>query len=247
VILLRTTLAIARRVLTELFRDNRARVLVLVAPAILMIFARNLFPTAAQYDRAGALLIGVFPAFSMCLSGSTALVNERSKGTLEAVLATPARRIALIAGYICAAVVASMAQAVVTITIAYTVCGLTTASPAWLMFVLAGLSAAFGMSLGVCVSAISKNEGEALEFVPGVLIPQLLLTGLVWPIPLMAGWTRRLADFLPLTALANTMTSARVHSFGGLSMLYSVAAMVAIIVTAIIVADITIGLRTVSD
>jgi len=243
----RETLAITHRVLIEFFRDRRSRVVLLVTPGILLIFGRYLFDSAAAFDRTGALMLGVFPALSMTLSGSTALVHERTEGTLEAVLTTPASKAALVAGYVCAAVVASLAQAVFTISIAYGLCGLTTASPIWLMGLLTALCGIFGMSLGICISAVSKNEGEAEQFLPGVMVPQLLLSGIFWPLPLMAGWVRRLADFMPVTALANTMTSARLHVYGGISMLYSVIAMVGIIAIALVVAVKTVDIRSASD
>ena len=244
---LRSTLAITRRVLLEFFRDHRARVLIIIIPGILLIFGRNLYSSAAAFDRTGVLMLGAFPAMSLCLAGSTALVHERSEGTLETVLTTPASKSALIGGYIGSAIVTALAQAVVTITIAYAVCGLTTASPFWLIGLLTALCGVFGMSLGICISAASKNEGEAMQFLPGIIVPQLLLSGIVWPVALMASWVRHLADFLPITALANTMTLARLHDFGGISLLYSVIAMAGIIALALILAARTVDIRTASD
>jgi ABC-2 type transport system permease protein len=247
VIRLHATLAIAHRVLAEFARDRRARLLLIVIPGVLIIFGRYLYSSAAAFDRTGVLMLGVFPAMSMCLFGSTALAHERNEGTLETVLTTPASKAALVAGYICASAVAALAQAVVTITIGYEVCKITTASPVWLMFLLTALAGIFGMSLGICISAASKSEGEAMQFLPGVIVPQLLLSGLVWPVPLMSAWVRWLSDFLPVTVLANTMTLARLHSYGGISMLDSLAAMVGIIALVLALAVRTVGIRAASD
>jgi ABC-2 type transport system permease protein len=244
---LRLPLAIAHRVLIDFFRDRRSRVVLIVTPGILIILGRYMYSTPAAFDRTGGLMLGVFPALSMFLTGSTALVHERSEGTLEKVLTTPASRKDLVAGYIIAAAAASLAQAVVTVTLAYEVCHLTTQTPAWLIYLLTALCGIFGMSLGICASAVSKNEGEAEMFLPGVMVPQLLLCGVFWPVSRMETWVHWLADFLPITALANTMTSARLHSYGGLSMVYSLIAMAGIIVISLTVAVRVVGTRTVTD
>jgi ABC-2 type transport system ATP-binding protein len=244
---LRLPLAIAHRVLIDFFRDRRSRVVLIVTPGILMILGRYMYSTPAAFDRTGSLMLGVFPALSMFLTGSTAVVHERGEGTLEKVLTTPASRKDLVAGYVIAAAAASLAQAAVTVTLAYEVCQLTTQTPAWLIYLLTALCGVFGMSLGICASAVSKNEGEAEMFLPGAMVPQLLLCGVFWPVSRMDTWVHWLADFLPITALANTMTSARLHFYGGLSMVYSLIAMAGIIVISLIVAVRVVGVRAVTD
>jgi|SRR5579875_1197654 len=240
---LHSTLTVAHRVLIDFFRDRRSRVVLIVTPAILLICGRYLYSTPAAFARTGGLMLGAFPALSMFLTGSTALVHERGEGTLEKGLTTPAGRGGLVGGYIVAALVASLGQAVVTVILAYEVCQLHTATPAWLIFFLTALCGIFGMSLGICASAASKNEGEAEMFLPGVMVPQLLLSGIFWPLAKMDTWVHWLADFLPITALANTMTDARLHAYGGIGMGYSVIAMAGIIVIALTVAVNVVGRR----
>jgi ABC-2 type transport system permease protein len=238
------TRAITGRVLRELFRDPRSRVVLIVTPGLLLVIVRHLFDSAAAFNPTGVLMVGVFPAFSMYLVGSTSIVRERTKGTLEVILATPVGRADLIAGYVCAAVIASFAQALCTIAVAYGLSGLSTASPPWLLGILALLSGVFGMSLGLLVSAICVNEGQAFQFLPGVMIPQMLVSGIVWPVSDMAGWVQGLESVLPLSAVTRALTAAREHSFGGASMAYSVAAMLGIILAALIGASATMRRRT---
>lgn len=244
---LRKTLAVNHRVFLQIFRDRRSRVFLLITPSLVLCFGRYLFSSGAAFSRTGTLMLGVLPAFAMCLLGSIAIVHERAEGTLEAVLTTPATKGNLVGGYMLAALLLSLGQAVLTTTVAYTIGGLTTASPPWLLGLLAALSGVFGMSLGLCVSAISRNEGEAAQFIPGVLVPQLLVSGLFWPISEMGGWTRRLEGFLPLSTLTRTLTYARLYRFGGVHFLYSLAATLAVIAAAFVCAVRTISIRTSND
>nr|WSY56596.1 ABC transporter permease [Streptomyces sp. NBC_00886] len=238
------TLAITRRILHEQFRDTRSRVLVIITPGLLLVLVRYLFDSAEDFSPTGALMLGVFPALTMFLIGSTSIVGERSKGTLEAVLATPASKLDLIAGYATAAVLASLAQAVCTVSVAYGVSGLSTASPPWLLGLLTMLSGIFGMSIGILVSSICRNEGEAFQFLPGVMVPQLLVSGLVFPVGEMANWVQQLERVLPLTTATRAMAAAREHSFGGASLVANVIAMACLIALALVGAAATIRRRT---
>jgi len=236
--------AITQRVLHELGRDPRARVVMIVTPGVLMVIVRRLFDSAAGFSPSGVIMVGVFPLFSMYLVGSTAIVRERAKGTLEAVLATPASRADVVAGYLGAAVLASFGQAVCTVTLGYLASGLETASPFWLLGILAMFSGIFGMSLGLLVSAVCQNEGQAFQFLPGVMIPQMLVSGIVWPVPRMAGWVQNLEHMLPLSAVSRSMTAARLHLYGGTSLLVSITALLALTAAALTGAAATIRRRT---
>jgi ABC-2 type transport system permease protein len=223
------TWAITQRVLHELGRDPRARVVMVVTPGVLMVIVRQLFDSAADFSASGVIMVGIFPLFSMFLVGSTSIVRERDKGTLEAVLATPATRADLVAGYLIAAVIAAFGQAVCTVTLGYWVSGLETASPPWLLGILAMLSGIFGMSMGLLVSAVCRNEGQAFQLLPGVMIPQMLVTGVVWPVSEMAGWVQGMEQVLPVSAVSRSMTAARLHDYGGTSLAISLAVLLVLI------------------
>lgn len=240
----RITTEITRRVLRELFREPRSRIFLVGAPALLLAVVRYIYDSAEAFAYTGVMMIGAFPAFSMLVVGSITLVRERNRGTLEAVLATPASRLELVSGYLGAAVVLAFFQALCTIGVAYWVCDLDTASPPWLVGIIAMLSGIFGMSLGLCVSAVSKNEGEASHFIPGVMVPQLLICGAFWPVEKMTDWLQSVEQFLPLAAVTRAMTAARENSYGGMSLVYSLTAMIAIIAIALVGAAATIQRRT---
>lgn len=214
----RTTRAITGRVLREIFRDHRSRVFLIVAPGVLLVFVRYLFDSAAEFSATGVMMVGVFPTLSMYMVGSTLVVRERNRGTLEAILATPAGRVDLVAGYLCAAVVTCLAQAVCAVTVAYGISGLTTESPAWLLGLMTALCGIFGMSMGIVLSAVCRNESQASQLVPGFMVPQLLVCGVFWPVDRMSDWMQDLERFMPLSTVTRTMTAAGETSYGGAAM-----------------------------
>ena len=61
------------------------------------------------------------------------------------------------------------------------------------------LDAMLGMALGLFVSAFATSEFQAVQFMPAVVMPQILLGGLFVPRAAMADWLQRISDVLPLT------------------------------------------------
>lgn len=238
------TRAIALRVLREVFRDTRSRAFLIVAPALLMFFVRHLFDSAEKFSPTGAMMVGIFPAMSMYMVGSTLIVRERNRGTLEAVLATPTGRRELVAGYLCASVVICLAQAVSTITVGYLVDGLDTATPWWMVALVVPVCALFGMSLGLVCSALCQNEGQASQLVPGLMVPQLLICGVFWPVDRMESWVQNLERWMPFSTITRSMTAAREHSYGGTELLANGLGMVGLTVAALLGTAAVIRRRT---
>ena len=91
------------------------------------------------------------------------------------------------------------AQAVVASACAYWLYGLTTAGSASLVVLIAVLTALLGVGLGLACSALARTEFQAVQMLPVVVIPQILLCGLFVPRDQMAGWLSALSDVMPLS------------------------------------------------
>jgi ABC-2 type transport system permease protein len=61
------------------------------------------------------------------------------------------------------------------------------------------VNAVLGVALGLLCSAFARTEFQAVQFLPVVVIPQILLCGLFVPRGQMAGWLQGVSDVLPLT------------------------------------------------
>ncbi|MDN6326265.1 MAG: ABC transporter permease [Corynebacterium sp.] len=200
------TLATARRVAAQLLHDPRTLALVLVLPSVLLCLFRYVFDDSpATFQQVGPQMLGLFPFILMFLLTSVTMVRERTSGTLERLLTTRLRRGEFIAGYALAFGAAGLVQATVTSAVGILFLGLEVDSP-WVLVVFAVANALLGTSLGLLASAFARTEFQAVQFMPLVVIPQLLLCGLLAPRDSMAVVLTRVSDVLPLSYAADSFT-----------------------------------------
>lgn len=195
----RVVLATAGRVLAQLRADHRTVALLLVVPSLLLMLTNQMFDGRPAFDRVALSLLGIFPFTTMFAVTSVAMLRERTGGTLERLLTTPMSKLDLLLGYGIAFSVAAAAQAAVTCGTAYWALGLYTPGSPWLVVATAVLDAMLGMALGLFVSAFATSEFQAVQFMPAIVTPQILLGGLFVPREAMADWLQRVSDALPLT------------------------------------------------
>jgi ABC-2 type transport system permease protein len=213
--------ATALRVLTQLRRDPRTVVLLLVVPAALVTLLKYAFaarPPAFQLI-AGPLL-GLFPFITMFLVTSITMLRERTTGTLERLMTMPLAKLDLLVGYAIAFAAVATVQAVAVSALTFGALGLDTAgSPAGVIALAVG-NAILGMALGLFVSAFATTEFQAVQFMPAIVFPQMLLCGLFVARDQMAAGLRAASDVLPLTyaydALDRVTTSGALGTRGAI-------------------------------
>jgi ABC-2 type transport system permease protein len=135
----------------------------------------------------------------MFLVTAITMLRERTTGTLERLMAMPLGKLDLLAGYGIAFGAVAAVQAALTAGVAFGLLDLQVAGSEWTVAGLAIANAVLGMALGLFVSAFATTEFQAVQFMPAIVIPQLLLCGLLVPRDDMAGALQALADVLPLT------------------------------------------------
>ena len=206
---LRITLATARRVLSQLRRDPRTIALVVVVPAALQILLRYLFDARPeQFDKVGAPILGLFPFITMFLVTSITMLRERTTGTLERLMTLPLAKLDILGGYGIAFGVLATLQAATTSAVAFWLLGLDVQGSALVVVALAIANAVLGMALGLLVSAFARTEFQAVQFMPAVVFPQILLCGLFVPRSDMAPALALAARVLPLTYAYDALNGA---------------------------------------
>lgn len=241
----RITLATAARVLAQLRRDPRTIALLLLMPCILVALLSWLFHDRPQvFDRIGAPLLGVFPFVSMFLVTSVATLRERSSGTLERLLTMPMRKLDLLLGYALAFGAVAVVQALLVSSVAVGTLGLDVAGSMPALVAVAVVDSLLGMALGLLVSAFASTEFQAVQFLPAVVLPQLLLCGLIAPREQMAPVLEWVSHFLPLTyaveAMEEVTTSAALTATYG----RDVAVVIACTLAALVLGALTLRRRT---
>jgi ABC-2 type transport system permease protein len=190
--------ATVRRVLTQLRHDPRTIALSLIVPAVLMTLLRYVFQSPLLFDQIGPALLGIFPFTVMFLITSVTMLRERTSGTLERLLTTPMAKLDLLLGYGIAFCALAALQVSVSVSVSLWL-GLNVAgSVGWLLLV-ALLNALLGVALGLLASAFARTEFQAVQFMPLIVLPQVLLCGLLNPRNQMASVLRWASDVLPLS------------------------------------------------
>ncbi|MHC3460111.1 ABC transporter permease [Streptomyces flavovirens] len=205
-------LATAARVLRQLRHDPRTIALLLVVPALMITLLRYVFDgSPGTFDTIGASLLGVFPLITMFLVTSIATLRERTSGTLERLLAMPLGKGDLIAGYALAFGAVAVVQSLLATALSVWVLGLDVVGPPWLLLLVALLDALLGTALGLFVSAFAASEFQAVQFMPAVIFPQLLLCGLFTPRDHMHPALEALSDVLPMSYAVDGMNQILSH------------------------------------
>jgi ABC-2 type transport system permease protein len=241
----RITLAVARRVLTQLRHDPRTVALLVVVPALLVTLLRYVFDGRPDvFDVIGPGLVGLFPLISMFLVSSITVLRERTTGTLERLLTMPLHKLDILAGYAIAFACLAAVQATVVSVVAFGLLGLEAAGSPWAVGALAVGNALLGMALGLLVSAFASTEFQAVQFLPAFILPQLLLCGLIVPREQMADALRVAADALPMTYAYDSLQ--RVANDGALGSRgrLDVAVLAGAIVLALALGAVTLRRRT---
>jgi ABC-2 type transport system permease protein len=240
----RITFATAERVLRQLRRDRRTLALVLLVPPALLTLFRYVFDGQPEtFNRIGGPLVGIFPLISMFLVTSIAMLRERTTGTLERLMSMPLAKLDLLVGYALAFALLSAVQASITSAVAFGALGLDVSGPVWAVVLLAVGNAILGMALGLFLSAFATTEFQAVQFMPAVILPQLLLCGLLVPRDRMAPLLEAVSWALPMTYAYDALARATA-GVGGVRLAVDVLAVAAAITISLALGATTLRRRT---
>lgn len=207
------TLATATRVLRQLRHDPRTIALMLLVPCLMLVLLRYVYDGSPQiFDNIGASLLGIFPLITMFLVTSIATLRERTSGTLERLLAMPLGKGDLIGGYALAFGTIAILQSLLATGLALWALGLDVIGSPWLLLLVALLDALLGTALGLFVSAFASSEFQAVQFMPAVIFPQLLLCGLLTPRGNMQPVLEGISDVLPMSYAVEGMNEVLRHT-----------------------------------
>jgi ABC-2 type transport system permease protein len=154
-------------------------------------------------DYIAPVFIGLFEFLFVFILTSVAFLRERASGTLERLQATPIRFLEIVLGYMFGFALFALIQAL--IILLFTIYGLKVHFLGSLLniFVIEILLALMAVNLGIFFSTFARNEFQIVQFIPLVVVTQILLSGAFWAVKDMPGWLQPFAWLMPLT-YANT-------------------------------------------
>jgi ABC-2 type transport system permease protein len=200
------TLATARRILTQLRHDHRTVALMILVPSLLLILLRYVFNSEQAFSAAAPALLAVFPFAIMFIVTSITTLRERTTETLERLMTLPIAKLDLLFGYAIAFGLVAIVQVLVAAGISLTWLGLEIGGSVGLLLLIAVLDALLGTALGLLASAFARTEFQAVQFMPAIVMPQVLLCGLFAPRETMTPVLEWLSNFMPLSYAVDALT-----------------------------------------
>jgi ABC-2 type transport system permease protein len=145
-----------------------------------------------------AILAMLILFFGFLLSG-IAFLRERSQGTRERLLASPVSSVEILVGYLLGFLVFAMVQTLILFFYAVYVLKAEFNGALWQIIAFQILIGTLAVCLGIFISAFARNEFQMIQFIPLVIVPQVFVCGLLFPVSQMPELLQWLSKFLPLT------------------------------------------------
>ena len=144
-------------------------------------------------------LIGVILTMTMVMMTSLAMTRERERGTLENLLATPARPLEVMLGKIVPYILIGYVQVAVILLAARLIFDVPMVGSLALLSLVLVVFIAANLAVGFTFSTIARNQLQAMQLTFFFFLPSMLLTGFMFPFRGMPVWAQAIGELFPLT------------------------------------------------
>lgn len=172
---------------------------------------------SAEYDFLDSfapVYVAFFAFFFVFMLTGVSFLRERTQGTMERLLATPITRLEIALGYMLGFGVFALFQSAVILFFTILVLRIQYVGDLALVFLLLGLLAVGAVNLGIFLSTYARTELQVIQFIPIVIVPQALLSGLIVPVSELPQLLQIVAHAMPLTYANRAMTDVMIRGFG---------------------------------
>lgn len=165
-------------------------------------------------DSFAPVYIAFFAFFFVFLLTGVSFLRERAQGTMERLLATPISRAEIVLGYMLGFGVFALLQSAVILLFTIFVLRIHYVGNLALVFLLEAILTVGAVNLGIFLSTYARTELQVVQFIPLVIVPQALLSGILLPVKDLPGFLQAIAYLMPLTYANRAMTGVMIKSFG---------------------------------
>jgi len=202
------------------------------APPIRLTLQRRYNPEGlTQYNIVPGLL-GVVLTMTMMMFTALAVTREIERGTMESLLAMPIRPIEIMIGKIAPFVLVGFVQMTIIIGAASYLFDVPIRGSIGLLILLSTLFAAANLAVGYTFSTIAKNQLQAVQMTFFFFLPNILLSGFMFPFRGMPQWAQVIGEILPLTHFMRIARGIMLKGNGLADMKLDVMALVVFLVAA---------------
>jgi ABC-2 type transport system permease protein len=144
-------------------------------------------------------LVGVILTMTMVMLTAMAIARERERGTLEQLIVSPVRPVEVVVGKILPYIVIGFVQMTLILTFGRLIFGVPMVGSLPLLYGLAFVFISANLALGLFFSTLAKTQQQAMQMSFFFLLPNILLSGFMFPYEAMPRLAQWLSNALPLT------------------------------------------------
>jgi ABC-2 type transport system permease protein len=192
-------LTVASRIMRQISRDRRTMALIFIVPLVVMTLIGLSFPQTSVLEYIAPALIATLALFFGFLLTGISFLRERSQGTLERLMASPASPLDIVVGYLGGFFIFALAQTLIILLFTIYVLNVSYHGDLWQIFIFQVAVIVGAVNLGIFISTFAKNEFQMVQFIPLIIIPQIFLSGVLWPVEQMPNYLQWFSKVLPLT------------------------------------------------
>jgi len=171
-------------------------------------------------DTIGPAVLGLVIFFFAFIVSAISFLREKTLGTLEKFMVSPLSRMEIISGYILGFSLMAILQSATTLLIVVFVFGVPMRGSPITAFAVILLLGAGALALGSFVSNFARSEFQVVQFIPIVIIPQIVLCGVFWPVQSVPEFLRPISYVLPLTYASDALREIMLKGAGLADILY---------------------------
>jgi ABC-2 type transport system permease protein len=144
-------------------------------------------------------LMGLILTLTMLIFTALSVTREIERGTMESLLAMPIRPVEIMLGKITPYLMVGGVQMTIILVAARLLFGIPVIGSLWLLVGLTLLFILANLSIGYTFSTIAQNQLQAMQMSFFFFLPNILLSGFMFPFKGMPGWAQAIGEILPLT------------------------------------------------
>lgn len=152
----------------------------------------------AQYNTVPGLM-GVILSMTLVMMTGLAMTRERERGTMENLLSTPVHPLEVMTGKIVPYIFIGLVQATIILLAARYVFHVPFMGSLVAVYMAALLFVAANLTVGITLSSLAQNQLQAMQLTMFYFLPNILLSGFMFPFQGMPVWAQHVGNLLPLT------------------------------------------------
>jgi ABC-2 type transport system permease protein len=199
--------------------------------------------THARYNPAGVTqlnivpgLVGTILTMTMLIFTALSVTREIERGTMESLLAMPITPVEIMLGKIAPYIMVGFVQASLIIGIGVTLFGVPVVGNLGVLAALSTLFIATNLSIGYTFSTVAQNQLQAMQMSMMFFLPNILLSGFLFPFSGMPTWAQYVGEALPLTHYLRIVRSIMLKGSSVADLRYDAVALFVLMLVAMTIA-----------